>query len=104
VRRKRKKQDEEYVQVAERLRPFVEAAANDEATAWSNGAPAPELLDELMERARTLLAFMPRNQQRRTIEDLISPYDKTRGRDAIDALIAADFVAEDEAGRLRRLR
>jgi polyhydroxyalkanoate synthesis regulator phasin len=102
VRRKRKTQDEEYVHVAERLRPFVET--HGDADAGKNGEPAPELVDELMERARTLLTYMPRNQQRRTIEDLISPYDRARGREAIDALIAADFVAEDAAGRLRRLR
>ena len=103
MRRKQKTQNEEYVHVVERLRPFVEANAYD-GTAGSKDAEPTELLDELMERARTLLTFMPRNQQRHTIEDLISPYDKARGRDAIDALIAADFVAEDEAGRLRRLR
>ena len=105
MRRKRKLQEEEYVQVAERLRPFVETPAPAaDASAPENGQPVPELLDELMQRARTLLTYMPRNQQRGTIEDLISPHDKARGRDTIDALIAADFVVEDEAGRLRRVR
>jgi hypothetical protein len=57
--------------------------------------------DELVERAATLLAVMPRNQLRATIEGLLSPNDLKRGRKAIDALIAAAFAVEDETGHVR---
>ena len=57
---------------------------------------------ELVERAATLLAVMPRNQLRATIEDLLSPHDRERGRRAVDALIDAAFAVEDETGHLRR--
>ncbi|HEX2428915.1 MAG TPA: hypothetical protein VHI53_13365, partial [Gaiellaceae bacterium] len=69
-----------------------------------DAAPDAELLNELMERAVTLLARMPRNQRRETIEDLLSPYDLAQGRSVVDALIEAAFVAEDDAGRLHLLR
>ncbi len=58
---------------------------------------------ELVERAATLLTVMPRNQLRRTIEDLLSPHDLERGRRAVDALIDAAFAIEDETGHLRRI-
>jgi hypothetical protein len=58
---------------------------------------------ELVERAATLLAVMPRNQLRRTIEDLLAPHDRERGRQAVDALIDAAFAIEDETGHLRRI-
>jgi hypothetical protein len=58
---------------------------------------------ELVERAATLLAVMPRNQLRATIEDLLSPHDRDRGRRAVDALIDAAFAIEDETGHLRRV-
>jgi hypothetical protein len=58
---------------------------------------------ELVERAATLLAVMPRNQLRKTIEDLLSPHDKERGRRAVDALIDQAFAIEDETGHLRRI-
>jgi hypothetical protein len=58
---------------------------------------------ELVERAATLLAVMPRSQLRRTIEDLLSPHDRERGRRAVDALIDAAFAIEDETGHLRRI-
>ena len=58
---------------------------------------------ELVERAATLLAVMPRNQLRATIEDLLSPHDRERGRRAVDALIDAAFAIEDETGHLRRV-
>lgn len=61
-----------------------------------------ETLDaELMERAATLLAVMPPNQLRKTIEGLLSPNDLEQGRKAIDALIDAAFAAEDETGHVR---
>jgi hypothetical protein len=56
---------------------------------------------ELVERAATLLAVMPRNQLRKTIEELLSPNDLERGRKAIDALIDAAFAIEDETGHVR---
>jgi len=58
---------------------------------------------ELVERAATLLAVMPRNQLRETIEDLLSPHDRERGRRAVDALIDRAFAIEDETGHLRRI-
>jgi hypothetical protein len=58
---------------------------------------------ELVERAATLLAVMPRNQLRATIEDLLAPHDRERGRRAVDALIDAAFAIEDETGHLRRV-
>lgn len=60
-----------------------------------------EVDSELVERAATLLAVMPRNQLRKTIEDLLSPNDLERGRKAIDALIDAAFAVEDETGHVR---
>lgn len=62
-----------------------------------------EVEPELVERAATLLAVMPRNQLRKTIEDLLSPHDGERGRRAVDALIDAAFAIEDETGHLRRV-
>jgi hypothetical protein len=47
---------------------------------------------------------MPRNQRRETIEDLLSPYDLAQGRRAVDALIEAAFVVEDDTGHLQLLR
>jgi hypothetical protein len=58
---------------------------------------------ELVERAATLLAVMPRNQLRATIEDLLAPHDRDKGRRAVDALIDAAFAIEDETGHLRRI-
>ena len=58
--------------------------------------------DDVVERAATLLLVMPR-QRRETIEKLVSPHDSDRGRAAVDALIEAAFVAEDDTGHLRRV-
>lgn len=58
---------------------------------------------ELVERAATLLAVMPRNQLRETIERLLSPNDLERGRRAIDALIDSAFAVEDETGHIRKV-
>ena len=57
----------------------------------------------LVERAATLLMVMPANQKRETVEDLLSPNDRDKGRRAVDALIESAFAAEDDAGRLRRV-
>jgi hypothetical protein len=58
---------------------------------------------ELVERAATLLSVMPRNQLRATIETLLSPHDRERGRRAVDALIDAAFAIEDETGHIRKV-
>ena len=80
--------------VAERLAPYGAANVPD----VSENA---EVDGELLERAATLLAVMPRNQLRKTIEELLSPNDLERGRQAIDALIDAAFAIEDETGHVR---
>jgi hypothetical protein len=81
--------------VAERL----DAYESPSVSLHSDDGPEPELV----ERAATLLAVMPRNQLRKTIEDLLSPNDRERGRRAVDALIEKAFAIEDETGHLRRL-
>jgi len=91
---------EEYVDIAGRLRPYLDATIDDESQPVPDAAPDAEL----MERAVNLLARMPRNQRRETIEDLLSPYDLARGRVAVDALIEAAFVVEDDRGHLHLLR
>jgi hypothetical protein len=80
--------------VAERLAPYecsTRTVVTDEAAVDG----------ELVRRAAALLAVMPRNQMRTTIERLLSPDDLNKGRQAIDALIEAAFVAEDETGHVR---
>ena len=57
---------------------------------------------ELLEKAKTLLTFIPRNQPREKVEKLVSPHDEERGRRVVDALIEAALVTEDERGRLCR--
>ncbi len=82
--------------VAERLASY--------AFSPPRGTSNTELGDpELVERAATLLLVMPPNQSRETIEELLSPNDRERGRQAVDALIDAALAAEDEAGHLRGL-
>lgn len=56
---------------------------------------------ELVERAARLLAIMPGNQRRDTIESLLSPNDPERGRQAVNALIESAFAVEDDTGHLR---
>jgi hypothetical protein len=81
--------------VVERLTPYEGAQVR---------VPEDEVADpELVERAATLLAVMPRNQLRSTVERLLSPNDLEKGRRAIDALIDAAFAVEDETGHIRRL-
>jgi hypothetical protein len=91
---------EEYVDITERLRPYLDASIYDESHRAPDAAPDAEL----MERAVNLLGRMPRNQRRETIEDLLSPNDLAQGRCVVDALIEAAFVAEDDTGRLHLLR
>lgn len=81
--------------IADRLAPYE----TDEPRVDVEEAIEPELV----ERAATLLAVMPRNQLRETIERLLSPNDLERGRRAIDALIDAAFAVEDETGHLRKV-
>ena len=81
--------------VVERLTPYETTQVE---------VPDEEVADpELVERAATLLAVMPRNQLRSTVERLLSPNDLEKGRRAIDALIDAAFAIEDETGHIRRL-
>jgi Lon protease-like protein len=96
VRRRNRAEEFRVTGVVERLTPY-EAARVD--------LPEDELAEqpELVERAATLLAVMPRNQLRSTIERLLSPNDLEKGRRAIDALIDAAFAIEDETGHIRRV-
>jgi hypothetical protein len=94
-RRDRSGEDFRVTGVADRLGPYEAADAPEVAS-----DDTPE--EELVERAATLLTVMPRNQLRATIESLLSPHDRERGRRAIDALIDRAFAIEDETGHLRR--
>ena len=95
--RLRKQTDQfEVTGVAERLAPY-------ETSEPHVLADDTEIESELVERAATLLAVMPANQLRETIERLLSPNDLERGRRAIDALIDAAFAIEDETGHLRKV-
>ena len=95
MRRSRKADDFEVRDVAERLRPYE-----------IEPSPAMDHHDavdaELLEKAVTLLTFIPRNQPREKVEKLLSPNDEQRGRRVVDALIEAALVTEDERGRLSR--
>lgn len=84
---------EDVVDITARLEPYLVRAQE-----------APPVFDELMERAVTFVAAMPPHQRRATVEELVCPHDRERGRRAVDALIEAAFVAEDERGCLRLLR
>jgi hypothetical protein len=84
------------VGVVERLAPYE--------TAELHVPESDETVEpELVERAATLLAVMPRKQLRETVERMLSPNDLERGRRAIDALIDAAFAIEDETGHLRKI-
>ncbi|HSI97082.1 MAG TPA: hypothetical protein VK926_01870 [Gaiellaceae bacterium] len=95
---------EDVADVAKRLRPYI-----DEPHSRREDAPDPDadpdspILDDLTERAATLVAVMPPRQRRATIEELVCPHDPERGRRAVDALIEGALVAEDERGCLRLL-
>ena len=94
-RRAQKTEEFQITGVASRLDVY----GTPEVSVDGEGAVEPDLV----ERAATLLAVMPRNQLRRTIEDLLSPHDEERGRRAVDALIDRAFAVEDETGHLRRI-
>jgi len=95
--RRRERIDEFKVSgVAERLAPY-------DAGTVAMPREDVEADPELVERAATLLAVMPRNQLRDTFEHLLAPYDREKGRRAVDALIDAAFAIEDETGHIRRV-
>lgn len=95
--RRDKRADEFTVSgVADRLAPY-------EAGRVDMPAEEVEADPELVERAATLLAVMPRNQLRNTFEHLLAPHDREQGRRAVDALIDAAFAIEDETGHIRRV-
>ena len=96
---------EDAIDVAKRLKPYIDTPHSRGADAPDRGAhQASPTLDDLMERAATLVAVMPPHQRRATIEELVCPHDPRRGQRAIDALIEGALVAEDERGCLRLLR
>jgi hypothetical protein len=96
VRRSRKADEFEVQGVAERLSAYElsqpDPVGRDERTD-----------DELVEKAVTLLRFMPRNQPREKVESMLSPNDPVRGRRAVDALIESAFATVDARGRLQRI-
>ena len=99
--RGRKDKDQfEVTGVAERLAAY--GASEPEMTVEVE-LEADAFDAELVERGARLLAVMPRRQLRATIEDLLSPHDRERGRRALDALIDAAFAIEDETGHIRKV-
>lgn len=95
MRRSRKLEEFEVRGVADRLLAYE--IASSPAIEDADGVES-----ELLERAVTLLRFIPRNQPRERVEKLLSPNDPERGRRAVDALIDAALVTQDERGRLCR--
>ena len=95
MRRRREAEEFRVTGVAERLAPYE---VSDPDVVPHGAAADPELL----ERAATLLAVMPRKELRSTIESLIAPHDRERGRRAVDALIDAAIAIEDETGHIRK--
>lgn len=90
------KSDHPAASVAERLAQYDVSLVPE--------VDVPEQVDEaLVARAAALLTVMPPNQERATIERLLAPHDPDRGRLALDALVAAEFAAEDDAGHIRRV-
>ena len=86
----------EVTDVAQRLAPYETGTQPEPVVQFDSD------VDELVDRALTLLMVMP-VQKRETVEDLLAPNDPDKGRRAVDALIESAFAAEDEGGRLRRL-
>jgi hypothetical protein len=82
--------------VAERLAPY-------ELSAFTPPSDSAVVDGDLVEKAVTLLKIMPLNQHRETIETLISPNDPQLGRRALDALIDAALVTEDDQGHLHQV-
>jgi hypothetical protein len=96
---------EDVADVAKRLKPYIDAPhSRGEDAQYRDAHQAPPTIDDLMERAATLVAVMPPRQRRATIEELVCPHDPERGRHVVDALIEGAFAAEDERGCLHLLR
>jgi len=100
VRGRKDKDQFEVTGVAERLAAYT--ATEPEITVEIE-VEADAYDAELVERGARLLAVMPRKQLRATIENLLSPHDRERGRRAVDALIDAAFAIEDETGHIRKV-
>jgi len=100
VRGRKDKDQFEVTGVAERLAAYT--ATEPEITVEIE-VEADAYDAELVERGARLLAVMPRRQLRATIENLLSPHDRERGRRAVDALIDAAFAIEDETGHIRKV-
>ena len=81
--------------VAQRLAPYELSVSNPLID--SEGVDS-----DLVAKAVTLLKVMPRNQHRETVEKLLSPNDPQQGRRALNALIDAALVTEDEQGHLHQ--
>lgn len=81
--------------LAERLAPY-------ELSRFKPPSDAEGVDSDLVEKAVTFLKVMPLNQHRETIENLVSPNDPQPGRRAVDALIEAAIVTEDEQGHLHQ--
>jgi hypothetical protein len=96
---------EDVADVAKRLEPYIDAPhSRGEDARYRDAHQVSPAIDDLLERAATLVAVMPPRQRRATIEELVCPHDPERGRHAVDALIEGAFAAEDERGCLHLLR
>ena len=101
----------EYVaDLASRLQPFLEkpdreSAGRPEVDGYAaNGSAETPWLEELVERALRFLTVIPSRPRRGTLEELVCPGDRERGRAVIDALVARGLAQEDERGYLHRVR
>ena len=81
--------------VAQRLAPY-------ELSVFNPLIDSEGVESDLVAKAVTLLKVMPRNQHRETVEHLLSPNNPQEGRRALDALIDAALVTEDEQGHLHQ--
>ena len=96
MRRSRRIDEFEVRGVADRLLPYELSRPDPIGHA--------EVADtDLVEKAVTLLRFMPRNQPRERVEKLLSPDDPLKGRRAVDSLIEAALATVDAQGRLQRI-
>jgi hypothetical protein len=85
----------EVIGLAERLAPY-------EVSRFKPPSAAREVDSHLLETAVMLLRVMPPNQHRKTFANLLSPDDPQQGRRAVDALIEAALVTQDEQGHLHQ--
>ena len=84
--------------LAERLAPYEISISRFQKPPSAAGKVDSHLLDT----AVMLLRIMPPNQHRKTFANLLSPDDPEQGRRAVDALIEAALVTEDEQGHLHQ--